>query len=245
MGFFKKGSQGSVEPLDTESSRLIKQLVCVRDLKSLSYLEIGIEFGATFQNVVAKLKVGVDPEPKMKSPLNKGSKLFVETSDTFFASNKTRFDVIFLDGLHTFEQTWQDLKNAMQVCNPGGLIILDDTVPCDEFSGHPNALEAYRLREEAGFANYGAWHGDVYKIILAFSELKLESFRYSTIVDLVNPKTVLWMENDFSWPNLPDVSKVLIHDPGYSDLFGEGVPQDFNPITQADLFALLTQRTTT
>jgi hypothetical protein len=165
----------------------------------------------------------------------------VETSDTFFSWNKTRFDVIFLDGLHTFEQTWQDLKNAMKVCNPSGLIILDDTVPCDEFSGNPEALEAYRLRESAGFPNYGAWHGDVYKVILALADLKLNSLRYATLLDLYNPKTVLWMENDFSWPSLPDVSKALIQDPGYLHLFGEGIPQSFNPITQTDLFAELTQ----
>jgi hypothetical protein len=243
MGFFKRLSEVPIEYPDTESSRLIKELLLARDLKRISYLEIGVEFGATFKNIPAKHKIGVDPEPKMKSPLKRDANLHVETSDNFFLWNKTRFDAIFLDGLHTFEQTWRDLKNATKVCSPRGLIILDDTVPCDEFSGNPNALEAYRLREEAGFANYGAWHGDVYKIILALAELKLASFSYATITDLVNPKTVLWMENELNWPELPEISKALIHDPGYLHLFGKGIPESFNPITQTDLFTLLTRGT--
>ena len=36
------------------------------------------------------------------------------TSDTFFKNNKDKFDVIFLDGLHTYEQTIKDINNAIK-----------------------------------------------------------------------------------------------------------------------------------
>jgi hypothetical protein len=115
--FLKKVSVKSVDHPGTESSRLINKILRVRGMKEVNYLEIGVEHGATFQNIEAKLKIGVDPEPKMKAFSKKKVKLFVETSDAFFSRNSTLFDVVFLDGLHIFEQTWLDLRNAMKVCN--------------------------------------------------------------------------------------------------------------------------------
>ena len=37
------------------------------------------------------------------------------TSDEFFKSNNEFFDLIFLDGLHTYEQTIKDIDNSIQI----------------------------------------------------------------------------------------------------------------------------------
>ncbi len=42
---------------------------------------------------------------------------------------KKKFDVIYLDGLHTFEQTLRDLLNALTLVADAGVIILDDVLP--------------------------------------------------------------------------------------------------------------------
>lgn len=54
-------------------------------------------------------------------------------SDTYFSSlaPEVTFDIVFLDGLHTFEQTKADLFNALRHV-PRGVILIDDTVPEDE-----------------------------------------------------------------------------------------------------------------
>jgi predicted O-methyltransferase YrrM len=48
------------------------------------------------------------------------------TSDAFFASNKIKFDFIYVDGDHHREQVATDAENALEVCLAGGIIAFDD-----------------------------------------------------------------------------------------------------------------------
>ena len=47
----------------------------------------------------------------------------------FLLKNKERFDCIFIDGLHTFEQSLKDFYNAWEVLNKGGAVVFHDTNP--------------------------------------------------------------------------------------------------------------------
>ena len=38
-------------------------------------------------------------------------------------------DLVYLDGLHTFEQTYRDLCNTLMHAHPATVILVDDTVP--------------------------------------------------------------------------------------------------------------------
>ena len=49
-----------------------------------------------------------------------------KTSDSFFDDNQIFFDVIFIDGLHTYYQVKKDLNNALKFLKEGGIIICDD-----------------------------------------------------------------------------------------------------------------------
>ena len=80
------------------------------------YLEIGIEDGNCFSEIKCEHKIGVDPDPKSKATIH-------QTSDDFFAENKFKFDLIFIDGLHTAQQVYQDTLNAIDALNENGIII--------------------------------------------------------------------------------------------------------------------------
>ena len=92
------------------------------------YLEIGVETGFTFNNVHLLDKTGVDPSPQFHS-----ENLILKTSDDFFANldpnSNTKFDVVFIDGLHQSDQVAKDINNSLQYLNENGKILLDDIIP--------------------------------------------------------------------------------------------------------------------
>ena len=47
------------------------------------------------------------------------------TSDKFFKDNE-KFDIIFIDGLHTFEQTIKDIDNSIKFLRDKGVILIHD-----------------------------------------------------------------------------------------------------------------------
>src|SRR5262245_51679804 len=84
------------------------------------YLEIGCEWNSLFHAVSAKTKTGVDPE--------RGGNVR-KTSDDFFRTNNEIFDVIFIDGLHTYDQVRRDVINSIKCLGPGGWIAMHDLLP--------------------------------------------------------------------------------------------------------------------
>ena len=51
------------------------------------------------------------------------------TSDDFFRINKNKFDVIFIDGLHEYQQAVNDIENSLGCLNENRVILLDDCLP--------------------------------------------------------------------------------------------------------------------
>jgi len=138
------------------------------------YLELGVKDGVCFRAIEAETKVAVDPHFAFRVPL--GSRLrtllgktegvlhFGTTSDVFFDRHATRlapFDVVFVDGLHTYEQAYRDVVNALGVLRPGGLVVVHDCNPQSAAAAVPSLAEAARTE---GFA--GDWNGDVYRAIV-------------------------------------------------------------------------------
>ena len=50
------------------------------------------------------------------------------TSDKYFAECKIEFDIIYVDGLHTYEQVKKDADNAWKFLKPDGIIIGHDII---------------------------------------------------------------------------------------------------------------------
>ena len=76
-----------------------------------SYLEVGVQEGKTFHQVDATTKVAVDPkflfDVHKAREGNSACAYHEVTSDRYFQglSGSDSFDLIFLDGLHRYEQT--------------------------------------------------------------------------------------------------------------------------------------------
>ena len=76
-----------------------------------SYVEIGVAAGDSLRLVKAPtVAIGIDPQPQLAAPLAPHQKVFVETSDAFFAGHDLRaelgglpVDLALIDGMHHFE----------------------------------------------------------------------------------------------------------------------------------------------
>lgn len=87
-----------------------------------SYLEIGVRKGGTFRRVRCKRKAGVDVVAYPDAT-------YVMESDEFFKRNDRTYDIIFIDGLHRYEQVVRDIQNSLHILNKGGTIVCHDMNP--------------------------------------------------------------------------------------------------------------------
>jgi glycosyltransferase involved in cell wall biosynthesis len=122
------------------------------------YLEIGVETGYTFNNVHIKNKTGVDPLPHFESEL-----LVIKTSDEFFEKIdiNTKFDIVFIDGLHQCEQVAKDINNCLLCLNENGKILLDDIIPLNYDEQLKIPFKHYY--ETRILKTMVPWTGDVWK----------------------------------------------------------------------------------
>lgn len=186
------------------------------------YLEIGVNKGMTFNALKAATKVAVDPKflfdfetVRKEVP---GTSFYETTSDDYFGNHVTRetaFDVIYLDGLHTAEQTIRDLVNAISFLKPGGVIIIDDVFPCSYLASLPNRRETRLIRQSTGDTT-GAWMGDVYRLVF-FVETFCQQFSYCT-VNNNHGQLVMWREPRAS---VPDRTLTQVGEKAYKDIFLE------------------------
>lgn len=184
----------------------------------ISYLEIGVETGRTLLNVDMPKKDGVDPSFRFDTGLfaSPDVRFFSQTSDAFWTSGEGKtYDIIMIDGLHTFEQTFRDLLCSMRFSHQQTVWLIDDTLPSDVFSAIPDQARSMRERQRVG-SRSRAWHGDVFKIVPAIHDF-IPVFDYATIVRSGNPQTLVWFanRNDFKprWNNLEAISRL-----GYFDI---------------------------
>ena len=121
---------------------IIQNIITNRKYKK--YLEIGCDKNQIFSNIEIDFKIGVDPV--------QGGNVR-KTSDNFFKNNSDKFDIIFIDGLHKYDQVNKDIKNSLKVLNEGGIILLHDCMPKSYFH---QAVPRSRM----------SWNGDVWKNIV-------------------------------------------------------------------------------
>jgi SAM-dependent methyltransferase len=120
-----------------------------------SYLELGVnDIDHNFSHVTCARKYGVDPAA------DAAGVEFRMTSDEFFRQNTDTFDVVFIDGMHEEHQVDLDIRHALSRLNPGGVVILHDSLPPDEW--HQRPASDYRPGEN--------WNGTVWKSVLKYFE---------------------------------------------------------------------------
>jgi hypothetical protein len=176
----------------THTARRINQLARRLDLRS--YLEIGVCEGDTFRLIEIADRTGVDPEFRFDpdSLRNQNTRLCAEASDIYFSSLSlaVKYDVIFIDGLHTFEQVSRDFSNSILHTHDQSVIVLDDTFPNDVYSSLPDPKDTSRFRQMVANESR-AWHGDVFKIVFYINDF-WPSLSYRTIDAGGNPQTLVW-----------------------------------------------------
>jgi hypothetical protein len=163
-----------------------------------NYLEVGVAQGLTLERVEVPFRWGVDPEPQFDTDsVPRGITFFKGTSDQFFQhiNRDQSFDLVFLDGLHHWQQTYCDLLSTLNHTSDGALILIDDVVPDDELSAMTDYPAALAAKESAGIFD-GRWHGDVFKVLMAISdhhpELKFLLMRNSGETS-DNAQAVVWV----------------------------------------------------
>jgi hypothetical protein len=165
-----------------------------RLLNAKRYLEIGVAFGETFFDVNIPFKTAVDPFFRFdyQARADKQTQFFQVPSDEFFKqAEPSTFDIIFLDGLHTYEQTTRDFLNSLRLAHHKTIWLMDDTVPNDVFSANPNQEKCYLLRKKLGGDDW-AWMGDVYKCVF-FIDRAMPFFDFRTFGG--HGQTVVWRSN--------------------------------------------------
>lgn len=183
--------QESSAPL-THSARRINHLAGMNGARS--YLEIGVSEGSTFFGVQIPNKTAVDPRFRFDVVARRaaGQDFHAIPSDAFFTMPEhkaRRFDVIFLDGLHTFEQTFRDFCALSGNAHDDTIWIIDDVYPIDVYSALRNPKDAAFYRKEKGRPG-ASWHGDVYKVVLAIHDF-FPNFCLRTFSAGGNRQTVL------------------------------------------------------
>ena len=139
----------------------INRALLNRDLQKCKYLEIGVCKNEVFNTIPLKIKnkIGVDP-------IEGGTHRV--TSDEFFKSNSEFFDVIFIDGLHEYEQCQKDCINSLKFLKPNGIIFFHDFLPRNSF-------------EEAVPRKQNTWTGDVWKVAVEINNSKGLYFKIAKI----------------------------------------------------------------
>lgn len=130
--------------------------------RDTAYLEIGVRNpDDNFNLVHATRKWSVDPGLEFAAnPVD-----FPLTSDEFFAALRagrlagidaaTKFDVVFLDGLHLAEQLDRDITNALDFIAADGFVVLHDCNPPTEW--HARETYGFSMSPARGYWNGTSW----------------------------------------------------------------------------------------
>lgn len=155
----------------------------ISNYRNCKYLEIGVADNDVFDSVPlsANNKYGVDP-------VQGGN--FRMTSDHFFEKYPDlMFDVIFIDGLHEYEQCQRDCINSMNRLNKDGVIFIHDLLPRSYFEEHVPRKQS-------------SWTGDIWKVSIELMNSKNLEFK---IINIDMGIGVIKIHSNFEYKKMPEL----------------------------------------
>lgn len=166
-------------------TEIINRLIKSREYTT--YLEIGVQKPVNnFDKIVAPFKMGVDP-----ATTNSG--VMKMTSDEFFKYSTMLYDVIFVDGGHSYEQAKRDISNAYENVTCNGVIVVHDVNPTTkEMTGDVQTTRGI------------PWCGEVYR---AWGEFVYSMDEYAYTVDTDFGVGIFHMG---MYPNLYDTQNIKL-----------------------------------
>ena len=203
-------------PITTFSrTHIINKIINDNYLKT--YLEIGVSNPyVNFLLINCPHKVSVDPcmacEMYSEQSIEQFKPFITDqvTSDDFFARNTEKFDLVFIDGDHSYEQSLKDLNNALKVIPVGGFVILHDAMP--------SSLEATQISNLGkGPYNGGVWATMVSAIRSNNGSLQIGTIPYDWGIGIVKklsedileiPVMDLDYHKDYRLPALNPISDI-------------------------------------
>ena len=163
------------------------------DLRPRVYLEIGVHYGhSVLCTQPGTTIVGIDPAPQLQHVMPEGCTIVESTSDDFFDQHTVAelagqpADMTFIDGLHVFEFSLRDFRNAERNSTPGSIILFHDCFPPADLA----------IPERSG---------DVWKVLLALREFRPDLTLHTVlsppsglglVTGLDPTNTVLWDRYD-------------------------------------------------
>ena len=164
--------------------------------KDCKYLEIGCDDNFVFNSIILpdENKIGVDPRQGGNHRM---------TSDEFFSQNKKNFDIIFIDGLHHYEQCQKDVINSLKFLNLNGYIFIHDLLPLN-------------WKMELVPRIQGHWNGDVWKVGYELSLIKNLEFKIANIDSGIG---YLKKTKDIKYIKLPELLNKRFKD--YLNIYNE------------------------
>lgn len=175
------------------------------------YLEIGVDRGETFTALKAFEKVAVDPsfhfDVEAVKQADPAASFMQVPSDAYFqqASRDVMFDVVFIDGLHTFDQVLRDLLNCLSLSHDGTIIVVDDVIPTDYPASVKDIPTMLALRQAGGSPGL-TWMGDVYKAVF-FMATFLPMYQYATVLEN-HGQLIMWRARTRSMPQVRTISEI-------------------------------------
>jgi len=174
----------------------IQKAISNFDEKSCKYLEIGTYQNETFNTIplLLKNKFGVDPISGGNIRLS---------SDAFFEKNNTKFDVIFIDGLHTYEQCQKDVINSLNSISSEGIILIHDLLPKNKFQA-----QVPRIQD--------TWNGDIWKVAVELNNSKNIRFKIANIDHGIG---IVKCKKNFNYTKMNNTLKNEKFDTFYNDYY--------------------------
>ena len=136
-----------------------------------SYLEIGLSKGECFYEVKCENKEACDQYPN--GEYAESVCTYKLDSDAMFSSIREdkKWDIIFIDGLHSEEMSGRDIINSLKHLNKGGKIVVHDVLP---------GLEENTGDEIPPDINFRPWNGNVYKTIESLNGTGINFYTVNT-----------------------------------------------------------------
>ena len=108
--------------------------------KDIKYLELGLNCGTNFNSLLIENKKSVDISFSDVIPT------YLMTTNQFFEENKDKFDIIYIDADHEYNQVIKDYNNSVECINKGGIIFLHDLYPPNEEHTKPElCYNSYKI----------------------------------------------------------------------------------------------------